>query len=106
MNEFIFVYITNPTEEKAKEVARQLLEQRLIACGNIIKSRSLYRWKGKIEDQGEYILLGKTVRRNWERIQDVVKKIHPYETPCVLEIPFRANEPYGAWLTGEVRLAV
>lgn len=102
MASFISVYITNPSEEKAREIARHLLERRLIACGNIVPSRSLYWWEGKIEDQNEHILLCKTTEEKWEQVKTEVEKIHPYSVPCILKFPFQANERYATWLVGEV----
>ena len=98
----IIVYITNPTEEKAREIARHLLERRLIACGNILPSRSVYRWEGKIEDQPEHILLCKTTEEKWEQVKSEVEKMHPYKIPCILKFSFQANEKYANWLSDEV----
>lgn len=99
----IIIYITNRSEDNAKEITRHLLERRLIACGNIIPSRSLYRWEGKIEDVSEYILLAKTTEGKWDSVKNEVEKIHPYQIPCIVKIPFHANERYAAWVLGEVR---
>ena len=45
---FVFIYITNPSEEKAKEIAKHLIEKKLIACGNIFPSTSLYNGKASL----------------------------------------------------------
>lgn len=103
MSSFIFIYITNPSEEKAKEIAKHLIEKKLIACGNIFPISSLYMWKGKLEDEKEFVLIAKTLDKNFEKVKQEVEKIHPYDVPCIIRIPVSSNEKYFKWLDGEVK---
>ena len=49
--EAIVVLVTTPTPERAAEIARALVEERLAACGNVLPAiRSIYRWEGKVQD--------------------------------------------------------
>ena len=98
----ILIYITNPNKKTAQKIARHLLKKRLIACGNIHKTDSLYWWEGKIVEEGEHILICKTVVKNYDKIKKEVEKIHPYEIPCVIKIEARANSEYIKWLTEKV----
>lgn len=100
---FVFVYITNPTEEEAKKVANHLLEKRLIACVNIFPIKSMYWWKGKIADENEFVLIAKTTETNFKGVKDEVEKIHPYDVPCVVKISVSSNEKFFKWLKGEVK---
>lgn len=95
-------YITCPDRENAKEIAKELLEKRLIACANILPMESVYWWEGKVEDQTECVLIGKTSREKFAAMKDAVLEIHPYETPCVIRIEAAANPEYAAWLEGEL----
>lgn len=100
---FIFVYITNPSKKEAKRIALHLLKKRLITCANIFPAESNYWWKGKIEKAKEYILLAKTIEKNFEKIKKEVKKIHLYSIPCITKVKVEANEDYEDWLKKEIK---
>jgi periplasmic divalent cation tolerance protein len=102
MTNFIFIYITNPSRKKAKEIAKHLLEKRLIACANIFPIESLYGWKKKIAEEKEFVLIAKTLEKNFEKVRKEVEKIHPYEVPCLIKIPVSSNEEYFRWLEREI----
>ncbi len=103
MNNFVFIYITNPSQEKATEIAKHLLEKRLIACANIFPISSLYWWEDKIADESEFVLIAKTTDENFEKVKREVEKIHPYSIPCIVKIPVSSNEKYFEWLKGEIK---
>ena len=65
---FIFIYITNPTKDEAKMIAKHLLEKKLIACANIFPINSLYWWKDKIADENEFALIVKTTEENFKNL--------------------------------------
>jgi periplasmic divalent cation tolerance protein len=98
----IFVYITNPTKKEAEKIARHLLGKRLIACANIFPVESFYWWKGKIENAKEFVLIGKTKEKNYERIIKEIEGIHSYSIPCVAKLPASFNGKYEKWLTDEI----
>lgn len=100
---FVFIYITNPTKKEAKKIAQYLLKKRLIACANIFPISSLYWWKGKIVDEKEVVLIGKTIGANFEKIKKEVEKIHSYSIPCIIKIPVSSNKKYFNWLKKEVK---
>ncbi|MEM9749944.1 MAG: divalent-cation tolerance protein CutA, partial [Pseudomonadota bacterium] len=61
MSDVVLVYMTAPDEATAMGLARALVERRLAACANVIPGmRSVYRWKGEIEEDGELIVIAKT----------------------------------------------
>ena len=97
------VYITNPSREKAEELARHLLEKRLIGCANIFPIGSIYRWKGKLTEEKEFVLLAKTTEKNFNKVKGEVENIHPYDVPCIMRIPAEVNEKYLKWLEGEIK---
>lgn len=99
MNNFIFIYIPTPTKQKARKIAKHLLSKKLIACANIHgPTNSLYHWKGKLVDETEYILIGKTIEKHFEKIKYEVERIHSYSTPCIVKIQASVNEKYFEWL--------
>ena len=97
------IYITFPTEEEAVKTSMHLLEKKLIACSNIHPTRSIYRWKGKLQDEKEFAIIAKTKEKNYEKIKKEVKKLHSYSVPCILKIDAEANEEYKQWVNQEVK---
>lgn len=95
----ILLYSTFPSKAVAKKIARELLSLRLIGCANILPAgESLYRWEGKIVQEKEVVMLLKTTTSNSSRLREKLVALHPYECPCVLELPTEANTAYADWL--------
>ena len=103
MNDIIYVYITNPNKEEAALVARHLLKKHLIACANMFPISSLYWWEGEIEEGNEVVLIAKTTAEQYDAVKREVEEIHPYEVPCIVQIPAQANAPYYEWLIGSMK---
>lgn len=99
----IFVYITNPNLKTARNVARKLLEKRLIACANIFPVESFYWWKDKVENSKEFVLIAKSLEKNFRKIVEEVRKVHPYEIPCICKLKVEANKEFKGWVKKEVR---
>jgi periplasmic divalent cation tolerance protein len=93
-----------PNADKAVEVARTLVEERLAACCNLIPAvRSIYRWEGKLQDENEVLLLLKTKSEQLERLKARILELHPYEVPEVLAVPVEAGySGYLEWLAKEL----
>ena len=105
MNNFIFIYITNPTKTEAKNIARHLLNKKLIACANIYSGvKSLYRWQGRIAEETEFVLILKTIDKNFGAVKKEVEKIHSYKIPCIVKIPASSNKKYFDWLRSQVNI--
>jgi len=101
------VLVTAPDRRAARRLARALVDERLVACANVLPGlRSIYRWKGKVRDDAEVLLLLKTRRALFPRLAARVKELHPYSSPEVLALPLAAgNRPYLAWLRAETSRA-
>jgi len=99
------VITTLSTEQEAAELARALVESRLVACVNIIpKARSIYRYDGVIQDDNECLLLMKTRTDAYSRLAERVRDIHPYEVPELIALPIdRGSADYLAWVGENVR---
>jgi periplasmic divalent cation tolerance protein len=105
MTEALVVLVTTPTVERAAEIARAVVEERLAACGNVVPGlRSIYRWEGRIQDEAEALLVLKTTRARLEALRERVVALHPYDVPEVIAVPVEAgNAPYLAWIAAETR---
>lgn len=101
---FIFIYITCPKATVAHKIAKAAVESRVAACANIIpQMQSLYRWEGRIVTDREVVLILKTSRRLFKAVERLVKKLHPYECPCIAALPVTAaNSNYSQWLGAQV----
>ena len=94
----IFIYITCKDEQEAKNIAKRLLEKKLIACANFFPIKSMYRWEGKINEDDELVLIVKTKDILYNKVKEEVKKIHSYDIPCITKILVVPNDEYGLWL--------
>lgn len=96
----LFVYVTHPGHEEAVQLARDCLEQRLIACANIFPPvASLYRWEGKICQDREWVLILKTDEHHFSRLAELIQHQHPAENPCIMALPIAAGSAqYEHWL--------
>jgi periplasmic divalent cation tolerance protein len=84
----ILLYSTWPDEAAAEAAARALLEERLIACANIMPAgRSVFRWEGKVTAEAETVALFKTTRARAGDARTRLVDLHPYDEPCVLALP-------------------
>ena len=82
------------TEQQAVEISEELIARRLATCINIVPClRSIYRWKGKVCEDTEYLLLIKTPEKLFEQVSSAIREYHSYEMPEKLAIPVTAAEP-------------
>ncbi len=105
MTDILVVLVTAPSSDKAAEIARALVEEKLAACGNVIPGlRSIYSWEGKVHDDAEALLILKTTRERFPVLRDRILALHPYQVAEVLALPVEAgSERYLAWVEGETR---
>jgi periplasmic divalent cation tolerance protein len=100
MTDALIVFSTFANEEDAARVSRVLVEERLIACANVLPGvRSLYRWKDQVADEREVVVLMKTRKQDWTALLSRLHELHPYETPECIAVRMAAGAPrYMAWL--------
>ena len=83
--DLIVVVTSAGTEEQALDIAHALIRNRQAACVNLIPNiHSIYRWKGRVCDDGEYLLVIKTRAKNFSAVRETIQKINTYELPEVL----------------------
>ena len=97
------IYTTFSTLEEATKFGRNVIEERLGACVNIIPDViSIYRWKENIEEEKEYIVWLKTRESLVERVEELLKLVHSYETPAFAVYKIHSgSEEYLRWLGEE-----
>ncbi len=94
------ITITVGSSEEALTIARALVEERLVACVQILpRIRSIYRWKGQVCDEEEHLLLMKTRSELFPIVQNRIRELHSYEVPEIVSFPVTAGLPeYLAWV--------
>ena len=101
---YIVVLITAPLGPKGRALARFLVKGKLAACVNVVpRVESVYRWKGKIENAEESLLVAKTERRRLPALIRGVRRIHPYTTPEIIALPLSVGDgDYLRWVSESV----
>lgn len=104
MTDKIIVLTTCGSEEEGRRIARGLVEKRLAACVNVAGGvRSVYRWKGAIEEDTEHLLIIKSRRDLFERLCGELQALHSYELPEVIALAVvDGSEAYLGWLDREL----
>jgi periplasmic divalent cation tolerance protein len=99
------VFSTTGSQEEARRIAQQLVERSLAACVNVLGPiESIYRWQGKVETAGEFLLLIKTTAERFPDVRDALVALHSYEVPeCIAIDVADGSAPYLAWLADSVR---
>src|SRR3989338_6640885 len=97
----IVILVTAKDEDQAKRIAEKLVEEKLVACANIVPGiQSIFRWKGKVDSAKEVLLVLKSRRRHFPSIVKAVKALHSYDVPEVIALPIvEGNKDYLNWLT-------
>ena len=104
VDEYAVVLITVPPSN-ADDIARKLVECKLVACVNVVRDiKSLYWWEGKVVEDNEALLICKTRQDLLRELVDYVKKIHPYSVPEVLALSVSLGNPeYLKWVKESTR---
>ena len=105
--EAVLIISNFPDQKTATLLAEVLMEQRLAACVNVLSPCvSIYCWQGKIESAGEVPVLIKTRKQHYDRVEQLIKMMHPYELPEVIMVPIMSGLPaYLQWIADETPLS-
>ncbi|MGE0206229.1 MAG: divalent-cation tolerance protein CutA [Candidatus Babeliales bacterium] len=96
-------YITNESQQAAENLVKALLKKYLIGCANIFPIQSFYWDSGSIVHEGECVVIAKTLPQVAIRLEEEIKAIHPYKTPCIVQIDGSCNKDYFEWLSNELK---
>jgi periplasmic divalent cation tolerance protein len=98
--DFVVVLMTAPDPDVAGRIASTLLDERLVACVNLLPGlRSIYRWEEKLCDEAEVLCLMKTRQDLFPALRDRIAALHPYQVPEIIALPLVAGHaPYLDWV--------
>lgn len=95
----VIILSTFPSEEAAADVANKVVGLKLCACVNFAEIRSIYSWRGQIQDQPEFIALFKTTAKSAKKLKAEIAKLHPYDVPEIVELKMSdVSKSYLSWL--------
>jgi len=97
---YLIVFMTASNREEAVKIVRVLLEERLIACGNIVDSvSSFFWWKGEIEEEKETLVIMKSSEKLFKKLSERVRELHSYDVPEILALPVvDGSQAYLDWM--------
>ncbi|MGH7826510.1 MAG: divalent-cation tolerance protein CutA [Candidatus Binatia bacterium] len=100
MDDFIIVFVTAGSSTEGDQLARALVNERLAACVNRIKSiKSVYRWQGQVEESEEELLIIKSKKELFRSVEKRVRELHSYSVPEVIALPIiEGSQGYLEWL--------
>ncbi|MFX1491251.1 MAG: divalent-cation tolerance protein CutA [Promethearchaeota archaeon] len=99
MSEFIIALVTVGKETEARTIARTLIDESIAACVGIVSQKTIYRWKGKIVDDNEFLLIIKTKQDQFSKLRDTVLSLHSYEVPEIISIEIQeGHTTYLEWI--------
>jgi periplasmic divalent cation tolerance protein len=92
------------SQERAEKLARHLVDQRVAACVNILpKAHSIYRWKEKVEESAEWLLIVKSRRDLFDALRTEIQARHSYEVPELIVLPVvDGSDSYLGWLDAQL----
>lgn len=101
--EFVQLQTTLDDRERAGELVREAVGERLAACGQILgPMESTYWWKGAIETEEEWLCVFKTTHALVPRLGEFILERHPYEVPEIVIIAIDGtSRTYGDWIREE-----
>jgi periplasmic divalent cation tolerance protein len=101
MPEHVLALTTLPLNLDADALAHTLVEERLVACVNVLPPmRSTYRWKEEVEQEGERQVIMKTTRDRVSALETRLRELHPYDVPEFIVVPIvSGSEEYLRWVT-------
>jgi periplasmic divalent cation tolerance protein len=100
VTDILIVFSTFGSEDDAVRVTRLLVEERLIACANLLPgARSIYRWNDGVADEREVVVIMKTRKQDWSALQSRLHELHSYDIPECIAVRMAAGAPrYMEWL--------
>ncbi len=97
---FMLCFSTHNKPKEAKQIAEKLVQEKLVACVNLIPNlTSIYNWKNKLCKDKEVLLMMKTRKSLIKKLEKRLKELHSYEVPEFIVLPLEAcSKAYGLWM--------
>ncbi len=100
----IVIVSTYPDKKSIVKIANIVVNKRLAACVNYTKINSVYTWKGKVENAGEFLAFFKTTVKAKKLLKEEIARTHPYQVPEIVELKMSSvNAAYQNWLVDSTK---
>jgi len=98
-DKLIVIFCNTDSEKNAEEIASKLINEKLIACANMISgSKSIYEWQGKIEKREEITLIMKSFQSKFEEVEKAILEVHVDEVPEIIALESsKVHDKYLKW---------
>ncbi len=102
---YIIVLMTSSNKKEAENITCKLLEERLIACANIVDCvSSLFFWKQKIERENETLVIMKSSEELFKHLTQRIQELHSYEVPEIMALPIIVgSQSYLDWMKNNLK---
>ena len=101
---FIIVFTTVGGKKEAVKIASTCVEENLVACVQISKVESFYKWEGSKERSVEYKIIFKTISDNYIELKKKIMSLHSYNLPSIYAVNLsHINKPYGDWIIESIK---
>lgn len=98
------IFSTAGDKQEAKDIAWALVERKLAACVNIVPIDSVYRWKGAIEENPEFLLIIKTTSGTFDQALRTITELNTYKLPESLQVEVETGgKEYLAWIDDSLK---
>jgi len=99
--DFCLIYVTTPSQTEARKLGKALVTNKLCACVNILPGMvSNYFWQNKVQSAQECVLLIKTKKALYKKVETFIKAHHSYECPCIIQLAIDGGaKDYLEWIT-------
>jgi periplasmic divalent cation tolerance protein len=105
-NKFVIIETTYPDLEKAKNLGKLLLDQKIAACVNFLPISSMYLWEDKIADEQEILVSIKTLDSLYKNVEKVILKHHVYKNPKIIsKLINKGSRTYLEWILFNLKKA-
>ncbi|MCS7093747.1 MAG: divalent-cation tolerance protein CutA [Candidatus Aenigmarchaeota archaeon] len=98
MKKIFLLYVVFPNEKEARKVGKYLVEKNFVACVNLFPVKSLYKWKNRIEESNEVVMIAKVEKDKVEKVVKEIERKHPYEIPFIAKFSVEVCEKYFDWM--------
>jgi periplasmic divalent cation tolerance protein len=98
--QFVIALSTFPDAETARKIARELVENAIVACANVVPSvESIYFWKDKVETSAEILAIFKMTAARYAEFESRLRELHPYDVPEIVRLNIAEGSPdYLRWI--------
>jgi len=101
----IVVFVTCANKNQANKIAKALIKHKFAACVNLVNPvNSLFWWEKKVDSCKEVLLIIKTKKKLFRKLEKLVKSLHSYDVSEIIALPIIiGSKKYLDWINDSTR---